>query len=120
MSKKPDLPPKEFEETFEARILKEWSIETRAIIIGIIIQSLLQSLANALFPEKSLWIIIFWLIVLIVISILFIFLDKLMRFIRQDIINPIYTAVHSKSTQQVVNAKATIPFAKYHNLNRNF
>lgn len=70
-------------------LLKEWSVATRLIIIGIIIQSLLQSLADFFLPEQSKFKILFWAMVLVGASIFFTFIDNFLQCFQNTFVDPV-------------------------------
>lgn len=69
--------------------VKEWSIATRAVIIGIIIQSFLQNLMDFLFPAQSEYKILFWAAILVGASVFFTFLDSLLDWCKYIFVDPV-------------------------------
>lgn len=68
--------------------LQDWSRTTKFIVIGIIVQSFLQSIADSTIEKRSKYKILYWLIILLVFSLLFIFIEYGLNFVDQKYIAP--------------------------------
>lgn len=105
----PDVLPADCRTQRHLDWLKQWSTATQVIIMGIIIQSLLQSLADVFIPENSIYKIVFWLVVLAGTFILFVFLESILTYASDGFGSLVDYAAQQRRAADPVDTRASFP-----------
>ncbi len=84
--------------------LKEWSSATRAVIMGIIINSFLESIATAFLPDNSHLKIAYWAVILVFMGVLFAFVNNVLGLMKRVVLTPV---IH-RFRPQPINPKQTV------------
>lgn len=93
----------------QVAVLRDTYKAARLFVVGISVQSLLQALANFVFPNEETYIVVFWLAIFVVMSVVFWLLNAVLLRFKHRVIDPLEARIRQRHWR--LRSKLTVPLS---------